>query len=341
MEIPGVGKRRRNFHKITATTTTLTSLLLVLLLICLSGTADAQTSSEEKQCPYYWRKHNNRCFFMPSPAAQALETRREAIFACEAYGAQLVKILSAEENIFIRRILNSFEPTWVGGGGGKGDPEEFQEWIDGTPVNFTNFKDPDEPYDRRSEEREPEVKCTADCCGLTVDKNGDWRFKSCDTVLEYVCEIDLGRPLLKSVEDPGFIAPVRPPVVQEPVVPVDSEQSQSVEVNHPPHPHQHHHHVHVDNTPVEVTAPPPPPTPPPPPPPVRNVDTAVKGEQRESKQIDGSAAEQQNPDKPASPSETTSKPTKNSSGLSICTIGFHFHHILPLFIMLLVLKILE
>lgn len=119
------------------------------------------------------------------------ETWNNAVAKCRGFGAQLVKIESAEENDFLRRtFLKALKATyWIG----LSDQVEEGKWIwtDGSSLGkYTNWGNTNPNNQGGKQHCGHIVKGTNfKLHGYTFKNyNGGWNDLECDVQLKYICE---------------------------------------------------------------------------------------------------------------------------------------------------------
>ena len=88
-------------------------------------------------CSCGWTAYNGFCYHVSSTT----RTRDQAQKYCQRRGANLVKILSAEENDFVLALSHKFAPykkgMWIGLKFWKEDKK--YHWTDGSQMSYTNW----------------------------------------------------------------------------------------------------------------------------------------------------------------------------------------------------------
>ncbi|XP_025098295.1 asialoglycoprotein receptor 2-like [Pomacea canaliculata] len=130
-------------------------------------------------CDNEWTSYDNSCYMLG--ADQVTWTDAEEM--CRLVSADLVKIESADENDFVKRLVvshNAAHSVWIAAtdvfSEGKftwlpeGEPVIFTDWAAGEPNHFTG----------------PESE---DCVMLDIGKSWHWNDNSCSTTAYFVCEM--------------------------------------------------------------------------------------------------------------------------------------------------------
>ncbi len=106
-------------------------------------------------------------------AATAPLPWNEARAACLASGGDLASIGSAEEDALVGGLVN--ESVWLGASDQQVD--NFFQWVDGSPVSFTNWGP-----------GQPDAFPGQDCVQKREEPGEPWYDQPCSSVLSYVCE---------------------------------------------------------------------------------------------------------------------------------------------------------
>ncbi|XP_022082062.1 secretory phospholipase A2 receptor-like [Acanthaster planci] len=128
-------------------------------------------------CPTEWNLFGDSCYFIDS--SPTLFHDAESI--CEARGAKLASIHSAEEQSYLSLRTSMMNTNlWIGLHD-QSNEGNF-EWLDNTPLDFTNWNT-GEPNDYGNGE---------DCVHLRTDElqAGTWNDQACDVSYGYICKKD-------------------------------------------------------------------------------------------------------------------------------------------------------
>ncbi|XP_040564873.1 macrophage mannose receptor 1 [Lepeophtheirus salmonis] len=102
-------------------------------------------SMEYTVCPPHWTLYNNRCFYLSKESVQCEEGEKQC--KAESSQASLASIHSSHENDFLKHLnpITTID-IWIGLKK-KSNEESFENWSDGTSIDFTNFSDRDASID--------------------------------------------------------------------------------------------------------------------------------------------------------------------------------------------------
>ncbi|PFX30431.1 Macrophage mannose receptor 1 [Stylophora pistillata] len=128
-------------------------------------------------CPENWTLWNTMCYYFANESQSSLVTWRVARQACQKeVGGDLVSILNAAENNFIKSQISghSSNSLWIG----LNDlgTESSYQWSDGSPVVYRNYgwKEPNDYYGQE------------DC--MEINKAGYWNDHHCSVLRPYICK---------------------------------------------------------------------------------------------------------------------------------------------------------
>ncbi|XP_063744061.1 CD209 antigen-like protein E isoform X1 [Eleginops maclovinus] len=129
-------------------------------------------SNQKKTCPAGWMILNSSCYLLSKVVGPWENGKQD----CRERGADLVVIDSAAEQIFMAGFTKTY--VWIG----LSDREEegTWKWVDGSPLNVTNWDNnqPDNGAGYYGEE---------DCAHISSYTNS-WNDLSCNTSLPWICE---------------------------------------------------------------------------------------------------------------------------------------------------------
>lgn len=128
----------------------------------------------ESNCPDGWEYDiaDGKCYFFVKGDLQTFE---DAKTACEAKDAELVTILSQDQNTFLTSVYNENEDDgdlWIGL---FSDPMGIFFWLNSDPLDYTNWAagHPVPPFPS---------------CGTINYADGEWTAHSCADTKGYICE---------------------------------------------------------------------------------------------------------------------------------------------------------
>lgn len=113
----------------------------------------------------------------------------ESLEICNSLNSTLASVHSSDENAFIRSL--AFEDRageselWLGG-------EQIvtglsaYKWLDGSKFNYYNWS---------TAASEPNCRSRNVCCGLNLDRNGDWYDLPCSQRSLFLCQTFLKKPV--------------------------------------------------------------------------------------------------------------------------------------------------
>ena len=151
----------------------------------LSAVQQQQTALQHQlpRCPDRWSYHNNSCYLRPQFGRY---TWREANQACPAFDprARLVSI-HLDNKDHVHRLLAEERiregVVWIGLF--RRDDGSSWAWADGTPVDYTNWRD-GEPNNNDEEEEE-------NCVSTYLPDRGEWNDRPCSGRFAFLCQIIL------------------------------------------------------------------------------------------------------------------------------------------------------
>ena len=138
-----------------------------------------RTLSAAGECPINWVRHNNSCYLKPPGKTTWLEANQ----ACTTFDprARLVSVHPDNKD----RVKTLFETSidwnaiWIGLF--RRHDGSSWAWSDGTPVDYTNWRD-GEPNDSGGGE---------DCVLLVPRDEGKWNDGACSDTLGFLCQLYL------------------------------------------------------------------------------------------------------------------------------------------------------
>ncbi|KAH3844875.1 perlucin-like protein [Dreissena polymorpha] len=144
-------------------------ILLDVILVYVS--ADPRNETE---CRRGWIPHGTSCYLI----SHERQDWHSSEAMCELLGGYLVEIQNADEDAFIRRIVDSLQKSvWTGGA----DIEQEGKWVwmaSMEPVNYANW-DSGEPNSYQNSDE--------NCVDVRPGHSG-WNDERCMTIQNYVCE---------------------------------------------------------------------------------------------------------------------------------------------------------
>ncbi|XP_072020213.1 macrophage mannose receptor 1-like [Amphiura filiformis] len=143
----------------------------------MESTCEASSTQSLGDCPPGWSLFDENCYYLE----QTKKTYDNARTSCEAFGAKLTSIHSAEEQSYHSMRVNTVN-DWIWIGFHDITDEGQFEWEDGTPVDFTNWA-PGQP-DNWGDAGED---CTHMRNGET--QAGLWNDLPCDYTSYYMCKL--------------------------------------------------------------------------------------------------------------------------------------------------------
>ncbi|XP_070548201.1 uncharacterized protein [Ptychodera flava] len=129
------------------------------------------TISAHKGCPYPWDYFNGQCYYIQP---NAFFSWLKAYDNCHHIGGRLAIIRDASVNNYINAFTNA--AVWIGLN--DRSSEGHWEWIDGTPVNYTNWNT-GEPNNQTGKEN---------CGQMQKGTGGQWSDAHCSKFSGFVCE---------------------------------------------------------------------------------------------------------------------------------------------------------
>ncbi|XP_028249455.1 CD209 antigen-like protein C [Parambassis ranga] len=129
-----------------------------------------------KTCPSGWTMFGCSCYLVPPKSGSWDEGRAD----CRGRGADLVVIDCIQEQRFLTTFTT--QPSWIG----LTDREEegTWKWIDGTPLNLTDWNQ-GQPDNGKGDPRYGEE----DCVHIRAQGTSHWNDLSCAAQLKWVCEL--------------------------------------------------------------------------------------------------------------------------------------------------------
>ncbi|NP_001090345.1 CD302 molecule S homeolog precursor [Xenopus laevis] len=141
---------------------------------CTAGLPGSDTQENGKGCPSpAWVGFNSSCYTFLRITPKNLLSIEPAQELCKAYGANLISIITEEENTF---VLKLFQAQWKGPdkillGMFYDSDDNSMKWLDQSEVRFTNWR----------EEKNPNNLIT---CTTMSTITGLWDLIDCENVAE-------------------------------------------------------------------------------------------------------------------------------------------------------------
>ncbi|KAK0150213.1 Galactose-specific lectin nattectin [Merluccius polli] len=133
---------------------------------------------QQGSCPEFWYSHDGRCYKYVSSRM----TWADAELHCLTLDANLVSIHNANENDFIVRLIQDFNPGqelhWIGFTDAL--KEGHWMWTDGSQRDFTAWN-----------ERQPDNVGGIEHCGHIYNTQSKWNDIPCNHVYQFVCKAHL------------------------------------------------------------------------------------------------------------------------------------------------------
>ncbi|XP_072180915.1 perlucin-like [Diadema setosum] len=150
-----------------------TLVLIAIVWTAAVGVTMSKGQLESYTCPAGFIKVNSSCYYF----SEGVADRDDAKASCESVGASLASITSADEQAAVTDYVIPYgkgADFWIGMG--HLDPLQF-EWVDGTPLNYTNWGDEFDPNNDGT-----------DCIRMDGENSFHWHDRSCADKFHFICE---------------------------------------------------------------------------------------------------------------------------------------------------------
>uniref|UniRef100_A0A8C1JDR0 C-type lectin domain-containing protein n=1 Tax=Cyprinus carpio TaxID=7962 RepID=A0A8C1JDR0_CYPCA len=123
-------------------------------------------------CETGWSRHGKRCFKVFNDP----KSWKDAEVTCLNHGGNLASVHNNKEHAFIKNLVSSSKPFWIGGYDAVSEGTWF--WSDGSKMNF-----------RLWNAGEPNNSVEEHCIEANYGGLGYWNDQQCGDQLSFVCAI--------------------------------------------------------------------------------------------------------------------------------------------------------